>query len=87
MFSCSAMSESNCCECWDKFYSANFVQTFEMSWTSAIWAFGNGGRMKENLILVNHVVKVGSSVVNMNFECSFVMYCQNVTCVKLSQSS
>ena len=38
MFSCSAMSESNCCECWDKFDSANFVQTFEMSWTSAIWA-------------------------------------------------
>ena len=34
MFSCSAMSESNCCECWDKFDSANFVQTFEMSWTS-----------------------------------------------------
>ena len=38
MFSCSPMSESNCCECWDKFDSANFVQTFEMSWISAIWA-------------------------------------------------
>ena len=38
MFSYSEMSESNCCECWDKFDSANFVQTFEMSWTSAIWA-------------------------------------------------
>ena len=33
-----AMPESNCWECWDKFDSANFVQTFEMSWTSAIWA-------------------------------------------------
>ena len=29
--------------------------------------------MKENLTLVNHVEKVGSSVVNLKFECSFVM--------------
>ena len=29
--------------------------------------------MKENLTLVNHVKKVGSSVVNLKFECSFVM--------------
>ena len=35
--------------------------------------FDNGGRMKENLALVNHVEKVGSSVVNLKFECSFVM--------------
>ena len=45
MFSCSAMSESNCCECWDKFDSANFVQTFEMSWTSAIWAYRKFAQM------------------------------------------
>ena len=29
--------------------------------------------MKENLTLANHIEKVGSSVVNLKFECSFVM--------------
>ena len=52
MFSCSAMSESNCCECWDKFDSANFVQTFEMSWTSAIWAYTNDYYNKTKFLII-----------------------------------
>ena len=45
--------------------------------------------MKENLTLVNHVEKVGSSVVNLKFECSFVM-CdmrQTITIKLISQDS
>ena len=41
--------------------------------------------MIENLTLVNHVEKVGSSVVNLKFECSFVM--QTITIKLISQDS
>ena len=52
----------------------------ERSRLSMVSSFGNGGRMKQDFTIVNQVEKVGLSVVNLNFECSVVMKCQNVTC-------